>query len=89
MKINAAHFTYLDRTHGMIRVVFAYDGEGKPEEITVTMRDESFRIENAKGEWKPCVTHCQDLIRMKLGRKPKTPFAERRVRDTKPKLRVA
>lgn len=89
MKISIARFTYRDRSHGTIHVTFRYDDKGKPLDVEIRADGKLFRVDNPKSDWKPCVTHCQDLIRLKLGRKPKTPFAERRIKDTKPALRIA
>lgn len=53
MRIDVACFTYRDRTHGIIRVVFHHDGKGKPDDVVVSAGGKHFRVANTKGQWKP------------------------------------
>lgn len=88
MKIDNALFTFRDRVHGLIHVEFCFDDKGIAVAVVINAQDKSFSFDNAKGTWKPCVTHCQDLIRLAFGRQPRTKFAKQKIKHTRPNLRV-
>lgn len=41
-----------------------------------------------QGDWRPCVTHCRQLIRMAKGLPPANEFDRKRREPRKPELRV-
>lgn len=49
---------------------------------------EVMRLDNKRGQYKPCATHCIDLIRTAQAKKPRSEFAARRRRSAKPRLKI-
>lgn len=103
MKCKSAMFVFFDVAgcEGDVRVAFYHDRKtGKPTEVHVhtpcTGKEHEgsgnvLKVANASGRYKPCKTHCLDLIRQALGKPPADNFAARRVeeqRRQKPALKV-
>lgn len=87
MKSINADFSFRNRK-GRFDVAFRHDAKGNPAYVRVTHRGDVFCWDNAGGRWKPCRTHCLELIRMFEKREPATNQGKKRARKTKPKLRV-
>lgn len=81
MKLTKAHFNFKDSTLGDILVLWLADNC-----VEVWVKGKRHRVENPKGQYKPCVTHCRDLIRHVTYQPPVTEFAKRRQKELKPKL---
>lgn len=73
-----AFFTFADCT-------VEFDGK----RITVWLDCESLpSLEIEQGEWRPCVTHCRELIRLASGKEPRGQHARKRRKVTKPAFKV-
>lgn len=87
MKLRRAKFTFDHPKHGLIVVIFqprsadvaVYLGGLGGQKITYT---------NATGEYKPCVTHCNYLIRLATNAKPANRFDEQRRAKTRTQLKL-
>lgn len=88
MKTTFAQFTLYDGSGTAAIVSFNFNPKGEPTNVHLFCSGKEFRVSNKKARWKPCVTHCLDLIRMHLGKKPTSEFAKQRVKATKPELKV-
>lgn len=82
-KVAKAKFEFSDG----VCVTFYFDN-GRPQNVVVNSCETEFVVDNTNGQYKPCVTHCRDLIDWKLGKKPKGNFAKQRKKKTKPNLRI-
>ncbi len=78
MKPTTATFCFFDARHDKLCVKFFYDDCGKPIHVIVTVKNTDRRVDNRKGRYKACMTHCLELIRASEGKKPATQFAVNR-----------
>ena len=69
------------------RVVFTFTN-GKPQDIHVFAGSEEFSVDNSKGTFRPCVTHCRRVIDHSSTTPPKSPHAKQQRRTIQPKLSV-
>ena len=91
MKCLSAAFTFFDVAgcDGDVRVAFHHDEKGKPNTVSVRVADNDvYQVENNSGRYKPCVTHCKELIRLATKKPPVDDFAKRRQKAARPKLKV-
>jgi hypothetical protein len=84
MKVIAAEFT-VELREKTYRVRF----DEKHVEITCFLTGAIYAFANDKKRWKPCATHALSLVRMVTHSPQKSPFSKRRVKITKPVLRIA
>lgn len=86
MKLSYVVFQFVKYHHPAYRVIF------DPESSEVTVYDSDaiwlLTVDNKSGEYKPCVTHATEILKLAL-RKPATSnFAKRRSKVMKPQLKV-
>lgn len=82
MKVQSA--TFKIRAYGQnFRVDFI------PESVRIYATTEAMiEYANDDRQWKPCATHCEQLIQMAYGVTPTSQQAQRRAKETKPKLKI-
>lgn len=79
MKFITATFCFDDSELGLIIVNFDdVNGHVEVSTINPAASGPCFTIPNPKRRYKPCATHAMELIRLKLGKKPRTEFAKQR-----------
>lgn len=87
MKTRSAIFEI--EAHGITwTVTFTYE-RGKPVSVQLVSDGGpkvSHSIDNAEGRYKPCVTHCQALVRFVTRKKPVGAVERKRAEKTRPKL---
>jgi len=86
--LSLATFLWTTREGETIRIDFRHDERGKASEVEVDGPFGKRRIDNANAEYKPCMTHCKELIHAACGQEQKTEFAKSRHKAAKPKLDV-
>jgi hypothetical protein len=84
MKVTCARFVIADGPNEFLVRFFPSTAE-----VMHTATGEKFEIENSKREWKPCATHALELVRMFLHQRATSEQAAKRVKKTKPRLKVA
>ena len=66
MKTKKATFSFEDAKLGTIRVTFFHKKDGTSDKVSLVCNSQSCEVQNPFGRWKPCVTHCKDLIDLNL-----------------------
>ena len=94
MKPRMVKFNLAD-SDGAARVLFRFDQQGKPTTILIKgagANDWLTEIDNSAGNYKPCLTHCYDLVRLHRRKPASSEQARQREkrtkREPKPKLTV-
>lgn len=82
MKITDARFTLTD-ARGEFVVKFIYPGRGFDPVCSVEHQGKTARIANPHRRYKPCLTHCLDLIAQAMYEPPPTQFAKNRKEATR------
>lgn len=85
MKLHTAKFVFDVHKVGKVTVTFSGD------EVCVANGSDSFVIENKeKGyggrRYKPCVSHCRQVIEHALEKPPSTVWAKKKLKEAKPVL---
>jgi hypothetical protein len=88
MRVLSASFLVQYFCGNMATVKFANYPDGRPAEIKITGPNVDQRIDNSRGEWKPCATHAKDLVRLHIHQSPSSNHARKRAIKTKPALRL-
>jgi len=89
MTLDLSDFKFRDPKHGLVSVRFRFGD--RPSVQVYLGRVRVSEIANHDKRYRPCVTHCQDVIRLALKKPPKSNHAAQRlkaVRDQKPLLRI-
>ena len=77
----------------LTRAIFDFDGaqivfNHAAADVIVTIGEISVTYDNEKRQYKPCVTHCEDLLRMVRGEWPRAANLDR-LKATRSKLKLA
>lgn len=85
MKLQSAQFVIL----GTDDVSFVVDFQGHKSTVSVIGGDGTRAdVDNVDHRYKPCVTHCCDLIRLATQRPSTNSFEDRRRKESRPVLKL-
>lgn len=84
----------MTRSTELVAATFVFRGwlvvfTGGTVEVLNGEQDGQPMLKVEQGDWRPCVTHCRELIRLARGNQPTSNHERGRRKATKPSLKIA